>query len=90
MSELENINIQIHPRAFAAFGEDLVTNDVVAIIELVKNSYDAYAFCVEVEFVKDENGEECIVITDDGLGMSRETILNAWATIATPYKKRIL
>lgn len=88
MSELENINIQIHPRAFAAFGEDLVTNDLVAIIELVKNSYDAYAFCVEVEFVKDENGEECIVISDDGLGMSRETILNAWATIATPYKKK--
>lgn len=88
MSELENINIQIHPRAFAAFGEDLVTNDLVAIIELVKNSYDAYALCVEVEFGKDENGNEYIIISDDGLGMNRETILNAWATIATPYKKK--
>lgn len=34
---------RIHPRAFKALGADLVTNDVVAIIELVKNSYDAYS-----------------------------------------------
>ena len=54
MSDIEKINIQIHPRAFAAFGEDLVTNDVVAIIELVKNSYDAYAFSVEIEFGQDK------------------------------------
>lgn len=88
MSELEKINIQIHPRAFAAFGEDLVTNDVVAIIELVKNSYDAYAFDVDIEFGENEFGEKYIAITDDGLGMNRSTIINAWATIATPYKKK--
>ena len=88
MNGLENISIQIHPRAFAAFGEDLVTNDIVAIIELVKNSYDAYAFNVEIEFGTDEDGETFISIRDDGLGMNREIIMNAWATIATPYKKK--
>lgn len=88
MSDIEKINIQIHPRAFAAFGEDLVTNDVVAIIELVKNSYDAYAFEVEIEFGKEKNGEKYISISDNGLGMDKETIINAWATIATPYKKK--
>jgi len=88
MSTFEKINIQIHPRAFAAFGEDLVTNDIVAIIELVKNSYDAYAFKVEIEIGEDEEGEKYISISDDGLGMDKETIINAWATIATPYKKK--
>lgn len=88
MNSFEKINIQIHPRAFAAFGEDLVTNDVVAIIELVKNSYDAYAFGVEIEIGEDETGEKYISISDDGLGMNKETIINAWATIATPYKKK--
>lgn len=88
MSKLENINIQIHPRAFAAFGEDLVTNDMVAVIELVKNAYDAYAFNVLLEFGTDEQGENYIAITDDGLGMNRDIILGAWATIATPYKKK--
>ena len=35
----EKISIVMHPKAFAAFGADLVTNDVVALIELVKNSF---------------------------------------------------
>lgn len=44
MESSEKIKIQIHPRAFAAFGEELVTSDSVAVLELVKNAYDAYAF----------------------------------------------
>lgn len=87
MSNPEKILIQIHPRAFSAFGEDLVTNDLVAITELVKNSYDAFAFNVKIIFGTDK-GEKFIRIEDDGLGMNRKTILNAWATIATPYKKK--
>lgn len=86
MSEI--VNIKIHPRAFAAFGEDLVTNDNVAILELVKNSYDAFAFNVDIEFGKNDIGECYIKITDDGLGMSKDVIINAWATFATPYKKK--
>ncbi len=88
MNSVEQINIQIHPRAFSSFGEDLVTNDIVAITELVKNSYDAYAFNVTIKFGEDRNGNKYISIKDDGLGMDRDTILNAWATIATPYKKK--
>ncbi|MDE7432954.1 MAG: ATP-binding protein, partial [Lachnospiraceae bacterium] len=88
MNSVEQINIQIHPRAFSSFGEDLVTNDIVAITELVKNSYDAYAFNATIKFGEDRNGNKYISIKDDGLGMNRDTILNAWATIATPYKKK--
>lgn len=88
MSMQEKVKIQIHPRAFAAFGEELVTNDSVAVLELVKNSYDAYAFEVVIEFGKDEDGFPFISIKDDGLGMTKEVIINAWATIATPFKKK--
>ena len=55
MNSVEQINIQIHPRAFSSFGEDLVTNDIVAITELVKNSYDAYAFNATIKFGEDRN-----------------------------------
>lgn len=88
MNPAEQINIQIHPRAFSSFGEDLVTNDIVAITELVKNSYDAYALKVIVKFGSDEDGNSYISVKDDGLGMDRSIILDAWATIATPYKKK--
>ena len=88
MSEPESIRIQFHPRAFAAFGEELVTSDSVAVLELVKNSYDAYALSVEICFDNNEKGEPRIIIKDDGLGMTKSIIVNAWATIATPYKKK--
>lgn len=87
MPESIKIPIKIHPRAFSAFGEDLITNENIAMIELVKNSYDAYALKVEIEFGYDSLGNPFISITDDGCGMTRETIENAWATIATSYKK---
>ena len=87
MSSTESIKIQIHPRAFAAFGEELVTSDSVAVLELVKNAYDAYALSVDIRFDKDENRNPRIVIKDDGHGMTKDVIINAWATIATPYKK---
>lgn len=79
--------MQFHPRAFAAFGADLVTNDTVAVTELVKNCYDAFAYHVQVEFGEDRRGKY-IQITDDGLGMTSDIIENSWAVIATPYKEK--
>ena len=32
----DKIPFRLHPRVFSSLGSDLVTNDVVAIIELVK------------------------------------------------------
>lgn len=80
---IEEVPMKFHPRAFSAFGADLVTNDCVAIAELVKNSYDAFANRVDVSVSTD-----CIEIRDDGFGMTADTIRNAWAVIATPYKER--
>jgi len=87
LENFETITMQFHPRAFAAFGSELVTNDTVAVTELVKNCYDAFAFSVEVEFGNDADGQY-IKISDDGLGMTKDVIKNSWAVIATPYKKR--
>ena len=83
---MKQIPLKIHPTAFAAFGPDLVTNDVVALLELVKNCYDAYAYNVRICF-GDTNGIGFIEITDDGIGMTRDTIENVWAVVATPYKR---
>jgi hypothetical protein len=79
--------ISFHPRVFAALGSDLVTNDLVAITELVKNSYDAFASRVDVRFGSDDLGEY-IEVLDDGHGMDRETIERVWCVVATPYRQR--
>ena len=75
----------MHPRVFAALGADLVTNDTVAVIELVKNSYDAYANNVWVRIGLDDD-ELYLEVEDDGQGMTRAIIADVWCLVATPYK----
>ena len=77
---------RFHPRVFAALGADLVTNDVVAVMELVKNAYDAGASEVEVRFRKDSSGLGHLDIEDDGCGMTREIIEKVWCLVSTPHK----
>ena len=83
----ENLPLRLHPRVFAALGKDLVTNDVVAVIELVKNAYDAFAENVWVEFSEDVEGP-CLEIRDDGIGMTRQVIEDVWCLVATPFRER--
>jgi signal transduction histidine kinase len=84
----EKIPFRIHPRVFAALGEDLVTNDTVAVIELVKNSYDALATRVDVAFGKSgaQNGHY-LEILDNGTGMTRKVLEEAWCVVATPFRR---
>ncbi len=62
-------------------GKDLVTNDFVAIFELVKNSIDAGASIVRVEIDSDS-----IVVSDDGKGMSESDIREKWLWVAYSAK----
>lgn len=67
-------------------GRDLVTNEFVAIFELVKNSFDAGATRVDIEFDPEESS---IVIVDDGRGMSHEDIHDKWLFVAYSEKAEI-
>lgn len=74
-------------RLLLILGEQLITNEVIAIVELVKNAYDADATHVEVilEGVTDkETGR--IIVKDNGQGMTLDTILNVWLEPATEYR----
>ncbi len=85
-ASFKEIAFKMHPRVFAALGADLVTNDVVAVIELVKNSYDAFAENVWVRFGNDSEMGSYLELSDDGFGMTEETIENVWCLVATPFK----
>ena len=86
-AQSEKLPFRIHPRVFAALGSDLVTSDVVAVIELVKNSYDAFASRVDVAFRQSQKDGSFLEIMDDGLGMDRYVIEEAWCVVATPFRK---
>jgi Signal transduction histidine kinase len=87
-ARVDEIPFRIHPRVFAALGADLVTNDVVAVIELVKNAYDAFASRVDVRFGTYKSGKRFLDILDDGSGMDRRTLEDAWCVVATPYRQQ--
>lgn len=63
-------------------GRDLITDDFIAIYELVKNSYDAYANRVKITFKKNE-----IIIADNGKGMSKTDLSEKWFSVAYSAKK---
>lgn len=69
-------------------GDELIGSDILAIFELVKNSYDADAEEVVISFIDLNTPNQRIVIEDDGCGMTSDTIHNVWLTIGTNYKKR--
>lgn len=63
-------------------GKDLITSDNVAIFELVKNSYDAYANHVVITFSKNK-----ITIADNGKGMSLSDLKDKWLFLGFSAKK---
>ncbi|MBR1614468.1 MAG: ATP-binding protein, partial [Treponema sp.] len=81
-------SFSITPRVIAHLGEALIKNESIAILELVKNSYDANATKCEVFFEQDKSGElKKIVITDNGDGMNLSVIENNWLVIGIDNKK---
>jgi signal transduction histidine kinase len=87
LSKPVKIPFRMHPRVFSSLGADLVTNDIVAIIELVKNAYDAFATRVDVRFRQPDGPDSMLIeIEDNGEGMSRSVIENVWCVVATPYR----
>lgn len=82
---------RMRPRArlISLLGSELISDEAVAIVELVKNAYDADANNVSIRFEGMESGSpDSLVITDDGNGMSLATVLSAWFEPGTIAKKR--
>ncbi len=76
-------------RILRTFGDELISSEVVALVELVKNSYDADATRVVVRFTEPlEVGQGRIEVIDNGHGMSLETIQTTWMEPATLFRKR--
>ena len=78
----EKLHFDVSTGLKSVLGSELITDDEVAIFELVKNSFDAGAGSVDVFF-----GEASITICDDGIGMSHEDIESKWLFVAYSAKR---
>ena len=78
---LEHFRISTHLKDI--IGRDLVTDQFVAVFELVKNSFDANASRVDIGLDLDHNR---MWIVDDGKGMDAATIHDRWLFVAYSAK----
>lgn len=72
-------------RIISTIGENLIKDNYAAVVELVKNSYDADATNVKIIFELKDNSLY-ILIEDDGIGMNPDTIVNKWLVPSTDDK----
>ena len=74
-------------RHILTIGKDLIHDNYAAVMELVKNAYDADSPDVQVEFTMSPlRGGYSIVISDHGHGMSKDDIINKWMVPSTQDK----
>jgi signal transduction histidine kinase len=75
-------------RMISLIGDELISDEPVAVVELVKNAYDADAKLVHVAFSgADMLDPDTLTVADDGCGMTLQTVLGAWLEPGTVLKK---
>lgn len=87
----EKLTIRPYARLLTMLGDQLIKNELIALVELIKNSYDADASWVKVSFIDFGPDYELtptskIRIEDDGCGMNTDILRKHWLNPATPDK----
>ncbi len=78
---IDNLQFRVSAELKNILGRDLITSPDIAILELVKNSYDAHASKVEITF-----DDDYLSIADNGKGMSKDNLINKWLFVAYSAK----
>lgn len=89
----ETLTIRPYARLITMLGDQLIKNELIALVELIKNSYDADASWVKVSFIDfapdySLTATSKIIIEDDGCGMNADILKKHWLNPATPDKLR--
>jgi len=94
-----NHHFDIHASLVFQLGESLIRDSVQALVELVKNAYDADADYAKVTIETSKkndiansrypNARGYILVEDNGSGMSMDDIEKGWLTISNSIKRKM-
>ena len=87
MAKQNELHFKISTGLKDLLGQDLITNEFIAVFELVKNSFDAHANEVYIVFEELNTPNAKIKIIDTGKGMSRNDLINKWLFVAYSAKR---
>lgn len=88
---METLYFSVDSALLSELGEKLVERSYIALAELVKNSYDADATFVIIEFIRKDKESlkiDEIRIIDNGSGMDLKRVRKYWMRIATTVKQK--
>lgn len=77
------------PDILRRLGEELIPSPEQGIIELVKNSYDADAQKCLVKLSETDAEGGTVIISDDGIGMDFDSIIDGWLVIGRSKKASV-
>lgn len=84
----ENLGFNPKARLILQLGDQLIRSQSIALLELIKNSYDACASRVTITLSNlDIPNVGEIIIEDDGIGMNYKLIKGVWLQPGTTFKK---
>lgn len=84
---MAGLTFTVDSALLSELGEKLVETAHIALVELVKNAYDADATRVIVKIVPDPPRGPQVHVLDNGSGMTFRDVKNYWMRIATTHKR---
>ena len=84
--KIKQTPFSVSARVAMQLGRESISNSIIAILELVKNAYDADAENVIIRFKDIEGFHPSLVVQDDGVGMTLKQITDNWMVIGTNNK----
>lgn len=85
-SETRRVGFSVDAGLIQRLGYELVGRAETAVSELIKNSYDADATVVEVDFIESSEQGGTLIISDNGVGMSEQQLVNRFMRISSTDK----
>ena len=82
---MSKVNFNVNAYTARLIGRENVATLNGAILELVKNTYDADASICILYY---DDIDQCVYLMDNGCGMNKEVILKNWMTIGNSSKKK--
>lgn len=94
-------SLKVHPSVIFKLGEDLITDEIQALVELIKNSYDADSTWVRLRLETEERTQGLdgygrpisesaigiLTLEDGGVGMTVQEIISGWLTVSNSWKR---
>ena len=85
-NKIERVGFSVDAGLIQRLGYELVGRAETAVSELIKNSYDADATNVDVNFINTDEIHGTLIIMDNGSGMSQKQLIDGFMRISSTDK----